>query len=548
MVRLMLMLGAGLAPLLAPFGVDRRQYLAILEVRFASDFARGHRDQVEVGPHEWSAQRTLTMLMHLAFGGILAAVLHWTRDPWVGLFWTFTAVMALVTLTLMTEHASTLCETQDLQVLGPLPVDGRTILAARLAHLLIFFILLVGSLGLPPLIVGTVRFGIAFAPAFLLALLLGTATCMGLALLSLVAALRFVAAHRVRTLLLLLQVLGGAGGILAWQLVPRQLGQASTRGTDLDTIWPWLLPPAHSAAFVQLVSGAANPPPIGLALLAIGIPIVLMLAIAQSATRFQERLLAMASAERGHAIPPHRRLWRDLLLRDRDAVLGYDFTAAMSARDRQFRMRAWPPLAMGWIMAAWYVLQSDRTAARVSPAIACIALYMVALVAPQVLLLARFSDDWPARDVFRTNPLQRPGQAVAGSLLALALRFTVPATLVTSIVVLLIGGLAIWPDVLFSLLVVAAMQLLAVRATDRRLPFCEKFRAGAVEGSLTRGLLLMLAAGLLAGLHAFLRLEPERFWIGMALLAAAIAIAAGDLVRELRNPSQLALHWRDERN
>lgn len=542
------LLGIGrlLAVALTPFGIDRSRFLAMLEVKFRTDFARGRHDDASGQPKLLSGQLALTLALQAIYGLLLAGLLLEADHPMTGLFWTFTVIMVMVTMTLMTEQASALFETQDLQVLGPLPVDGRTVLAARIAHLLVYFVLLVGSLGGFPMIAGAVRFGPLFPPVFGLALLLGTATCLSLAILLLVAALHFATAARVRSLLMMVQVLGGAGAILAWQLVPQTLGRPIGWLVAADSPWPWLLPPAHSASLVLQLLGAPEAPALGLGLLAVAVPVLLMGLIALAARRFQERLLAMAAAERGHAAPPRRRWCRDLLLRNREAILGYDFAAALCTRDRQFRMRAWPPVLMGWVLAAWQVW-SVRRGAAADPAMACISLYILGMATPQVMLCARFSDDWQARQVFRHNPLRRPGQVVAGAMLALALRFTVPAVALTTVVVLLLGGPGILPDILFALLVIAVMQLLSLQVADPRVPFTEKFKTSELQGSLTRSLLFLLVAGVLAVLHVVLRSRVDTFYTAMAGLAALTAVWSVATVRRLRHPDHVALVWRDER-
>jgi ABC-2 type transport system permease protein len=543
-------IGRGLAIVLRPFGVDRERFLALLHARLTADFARSRRAGDDGRPRVFQGGLALTLFMHLMIGLALGAALNEIDDPRVGLFLVFAAIMALVTMTLMGEHAGTLFETDDAAVLGPLPVDGRTVLAARVAHALTYFLFLVGSLALPPLLLGPFRFGFLFVPVFALVVVLASATCLAAGIVLLLITLRWCSARVVRNALLLMQIAASVGAMVGWQLLPRLAALPNAWISAPDAWAPWLLPPAHAGALVLRLLGATGDaqqpqPPLVQALLAIVLPALLLAVIAGHARSFQERLLAMLVNDRPLPAPKRRRFWRDLLLRDREAILAYDFAAALTAREQVFRMRVWPMLAIAWFFSAWWSIGIARRSDP-SPAMACAGLYMIGVTAPQVLTCARFSEHWRARHVFTTNPLQRPGLAVGGAMLALLLRFCVPALALTFAITLAIGGLGILHDAAFALLAAAAMTLIALRTEERRLPFTEQFAKAAVEGTVVRSLLFFLLAGVFAALHAVLRRHPLPFVAATVLLALFVGLLLVATNHTLRNPRHVGLAWRHD--
>ncbi|MBK8098694.1 MAG: hypothetical protein IPK26_16400 [Planctomycetes bacterium] len=531
LIAVIVRLGRLVVPLLTPFGVDRRQFLILLATRARVDLRKNARAEREGRPRSLHTSLALTVVMNLLLGLVLGLVLAGSKDPQAGLFAVFTFTMLMAAATLMTDHASTLLETGESQVLGPLPVDDRTVLAARVCHTLLWLLLLIGPLAVGPLLFGIGEHGVwPFVPLFLLAMLSTSITCLTLAVATLVIALRVASPARVRNWLLGLQILASLVAVMGYQML-HWLQHLDATWLSSGTWWTWLLPPAHVAALVvtALDPGKA---PIGHAVLAVLLPAVLLLVASRVAPRFQERLLAMSASDRDRHAAPRRRPLRDLLLRHRDAIAGYDFAAAMIARDRSFRMRAWPAIVTSWFFAAWIVWRSGRTDEQYELSLACTALYVIGLSTPQVLTLARFADDWQARWLFVASPLTNAANFVAGAQLALALRFVAPAALVTALLLLAFGGIHLWPDVIWSLLVVVEFALLTLQITEHRLLFCEKFDTAAVQGSFLRGLFYLLLAGLAGWLHSVLRAETGRFLyvlLGFAVFVAlhAIAIATG---------------------
>ena len=563
LVSFTLRLGALLAFVLRPFGVDRARFLALLEVRLLEDIGRGRSAAAEQRPGMFHGGMVMTLVMYLLFGVFLALVLFHVGEPLAALTLVLGVVMIFVTMTLASEHIGTLFETTDLDVLGPLPVDGRTVLASRVAHTLLYFLLLVGSLGLLPLVAGTMRFGWPFAPTFVLALALATANCFGLALLLLVSALRFVAPARVRSVLLFLQIGGALIAFASMQILP-MLGEVPTAWLVAhDSWWPWLLPPAHGAALVVssvgsspvLLDGlpavelAVPPPQVGLVVLAFAAPCCLLGAIALMASSFQSRLAGMASSERG-TVRPARRAWlRDRLLRSDEARAGYDFLAALTARERQFRMRTWPGIALAWFLAGWCVFRSSSgTGGGPAPAMACTGLYVVGVMMPQILLFTRFSDHWQARWLFRIAPLRSPAMFVHGAVVALAARFVLPVILLTLVVVLIVGGLPIVLDALYAALVVALLSLLALLHGERHIPFTRKFHPSEVSGALGRTLLFLHFAAALALLHTLVRRHTAAL-VGLSVaMAVLVVLQVRALARSLHQPARVKLDWDDERD
>lgn len=542
-IRVPLWLGCRLGRLLQPFGIDQPRFRALLEVRLLDGLARRQHNANDGRGQAFAGGFWLTTLLYLMFGVLLGGVLGGTEQPVLGLTLVFGFLMVFVTMSVMAEHAQTMLETSDLAVLGPLPVDGRTVLASRVVHTLVYFLTLLGTLGGPPLIAGLVRFGPwPFVPMFLLSLALATATCIGLALVLLVGLLRFGGSRRVGSLLLFAQVGASLLSFASFQSLPLLRHASAGWLTSPGSAWPWLLPPVHQAALVAAALPGDEPTLPGPAALGLAIPLLLLLAVALLAKDFQRRLLGLQAAERTIR-PPRRRWLRDLLLKDREAIAGYDFGAAMAGRERRFKMMTWPPIAMAWFLAVWGTLRLSQGDHAWDARVACSALYLVGMLMAQILPIARFTDDWQARWLFRANPLRAPGRFTAGAVLALAVRFVLPALLATTVLVAwLVRDHPLDPA--FALCGAANLTLFGVRTQENKLPFTQQF--APVQGNMARAFLLTFVAGLFGGLQMLLSMSTTALAFGLAGNAALLILQCSAFASSLRNPRKVAIDWVDD--
>ena len=147
--------------------------------------------------------------------------------------------------------------------------------------------------------------------------------------------------------------------------------------------------------------------------------------------------------------------------------------------------------------------------------------------------------------MFVASPLTNAANFVAGAQLALALRFVAPAALFTALLLLALVGIDLWPDVLWSLLIVAEFALLTLQVTEHRLLFCEKFDSASLQGSAMRGLFYALLAGLAGWLHSQLRGDPNHFLIALAALAVFVTAHAIAIGTGMKHRPRVAVQFRD---
>ena len=177
MVSWFLRLFDSVAWLIRAVGADYPQFRAILEAKLTMDTRRttvGY--QVYRKDKDKPGNALLATLVWYAFMGVMIAPAAFVADSaLVGLTFVHATVMMMLGLSLVADFSSVLLDTTDVAILHPRPVSGRTILTARIAHIVIYLALLSLSLSLLVFIGGTFKWGFLFPPIFLLTLICSVA-------------------------------------------------------------------------------------------------------------------------------------------------------------------------------------------------------------------------------------------------------------------------------------------------------------------------------------------------------------------------------------
>lgn len=515
---------------LSRFGVDPDGFRMLLALELNLELRRARSARRRGGGGMSVAGKVVSSIVSVGFGVFGGVALGNAADPLWGMGIALGLLMLFLTMMLVSEYLPALVDTAGIEVLAPLPVDDRSVLAARITHLAAYLGTTLLFMSLVPLLAGTVRYGAwPFVPVWVVAGLLATATSLGLSFALFLAAMRLFDPQRFRDVLIYLQVAVMVVLMGGFQLIPRLMERDALRALlGTRPRWLALVPPFHGAAFLPLARGETDGFLVLLAGLAVFVPFgTLALALRLGKRGFVARLAAMAGATRGAPVGrPRRRRLRDLLLHSPVSRAGYDFFAALSRRERGFRLRTYPLVAIAVLMGLSFAFRRGHLA---NPAMLCGMLYCLAMYAPAFVLQARFSDDHEARWIFSVVPVSGYGPFVQGAFTALVATFLLPIAAVFLIVVVVLGGPGVLPDAAFALQSVLLLSVISMLLLGLSVPFTEEQRKRPAEGRVGTMFLMMFLAGILVGVHVLVRLSPVVF--GIALAGQTVSLVF--LIREI---------------
>ncbi len=504
---------------LTALGIDQPTFRQLLLLEFVLANRRGRDSRTGARQAASTVANAFTFLLYFLFGAFAGFALGQSDDPLWGIALALSFAMVVVTLSLIADYLPGLLDTADVELLAATPVDDRAVVAARVFRAVVYIGSSVACLGFVPAIVGSVRFGIVpFLPMWILGCVLATVTCAALAFGLFLLLLRVLDVERFRDVMIWVQTVAMVIIVGGFQIAPRVISTADFEAiTSGRPVWLLALPPFHAAGLISWTLGDIDRLTPWLAALAVGVPVAASLVLFRfAAGGFLARLSAMATGARS-AVRPRlgRRPVRDLLLRDPRARAGYDFVVALSRREREFRMRTYPAIALSFVLGGSLIWSSHRG---LDPSWAWAAMYYLGLYTPMVVMASRFSDDHEARWLFRTAPTRRAGTFLLGGFTGLMVAFFVPIVLLATLVLVVSAGPTLLPDALFAAEAILAMTALAALVFGREVPFTQK-PVKAAGGSQTGALFgLMFVNFACAGVQALLRLWPPALWAGIVAL------------------------------
>jgi len=528
-----------LAGLVRRLGGDYPQFRAILEAKLILDSRRqGMFADLHPSRQKKRGAFNLTLLLFACMGAPVGATLLMVEPALMSMGTIHLFIMTMMTMSLLADFSSVLLDTADNLILLPRPVSGRTLVLARLAHIATYLGLLALSLSLGSLVFGTWKWGLAFAPVFVVTLALSMLLVLSLAGILYLCVLRFAGRERLRDIIVYAQVVMTAIVVLGYQQVlPRLMVLAERRFAGLEHRgWAYLLPPLWLAAPLDILAGRMAMPQIIMTVEALILPPLALLILARHlAPRFQESLAGLEAGAGGRFVrqagPRRQSLagWiASVVSRDRTGQALFEFLWRLCSRDRHLKMRAYPNLLFIPIAAFGIIAAGQRdlaTALEQLPHTSkhLVALYVACATVPPIVVLAGYSDEYEAAWIFLGLPFRRPGRVLLETVKVVGLRFVLPIHAAICALVLLVWGRCAILDVLVATAALVLVTVSLAYLMARRLPFSQRMGTGQRAGGFGGAFLHLVVPALIGVTHYALRPRP---WTLVGLMVAFLLAAA----------------------
>ncbi|MEP0842588.1 MAG: hypothetical protein HRF43_07735 [Phycisphaerae bacterium] len=565
MIRCVLALFDLLAPLIRLMGADYGPFRAILETKLILD---GRRRSPAAPPVEAKARPgrpakadrkpanmfARSLVVYAVMGLMLLPFVRGAA-PLVGMTVVNAYLMVMIAMALVADFSSVLLDTSDNAILQPRPVDGRTVLLARGAHVATYLTLLTLSLSLVVLIAGSFTIHPLFAPVFAATLCCSIALVVSATHVLYALAMRLTTPERLRDIITYMQIGFSVLVVGGYQLLPRLVDFGELRRADIsDRSWIYWFPPAWLAGPIDLLTGHAGRAQVTLSCLAVIVPAASLLFVLKVVGPRFNRLLLAAETDAPGALGRRETVQREPRRTAGDALAAwvtrspaergaFELIWRLCGRDRPFKMRTYPALFFPFIFSLGFLLAGRgdaMEALRDLPGTQkhLFLLYMASAMIPNVLMQLRFSEKHEAAWVYFSLPIGDPGEVLFGTLKAVMLRFIVPGFALISLPVAAFWGLRSLPDVgvaFCALLFISAMEALLYA---RALPFSTAFGALEMSGRFVRSMLLMGVPAAIGGVHYGLSMLAP---VGLVPLAGLLLGGAWLAARNYRRTSWPAL-------
>jgi ABC-2 type transport system permease protein len=541
------------APVYRRMGVNTSHLYQVLDMKLLLDDRRPNSLIRKNSNAEESSNKPLLAWLLMAFMGFIFIIpIITVNDPITALTAYYGMLMFFLAATLISDFTSVLIDVRDNAIILPRPISDRTFLLSRLLHIIVYITKLIIPMTIAGFITIGIRYGITAVLINLLLLPFVIMFTIFLVNAAYLVILKISTPEKFKSIITGFQV-GFAILIYAgYQVLPRMMDRANLEAYTLpEKWWTLLIPPAWFANAFSVLSRLDGSAFQWLAAsLALIIPISsLWLIIRVFAPSFNRKLGMIAGSGSESSTPVasagiKKQHWSaslaQRLTKSKVEEMGFSLTWNLSGRLRDFKLKTYPSLGYMVVLAVIFLMPRKNISLQEaldnmyqSRGIMLSLIYFTGLFMLQALAYSRFTEKESASWIYYAHPIAKPGEMIIGSAKALLIKFYLPFVLIITIVLIVLMGWKVLPDVMLGVANMLCMAFANILLLGKYFPFSRPVADQQKGGNMVNNLMIVFLLGTVVLIHYVLKFAP--IWVTglMFILSAAAAFLLSNKIRQL---------------
>jgi len=526
-----------LRPIFLGLGVNFEQIVAIVEVKLKIDNRRARFNQWNKKQSESNGTFFLMLGLYFLMACAISAFIYFSASIIAIYSLIFAVMMFMLAMTLITDFSAVILDSNDNAILLPRPIDDRTLLIARITHILMYLLSMMLALAIPFLVVTMHLYGVLAAISFLLISLLSLILIVFLTNFFYLVLMQFTSEERLRNIINTFQIVLTVIFMGGYRLVGRLVNfDALMNGVDSKVHWwHFLVPPIWMGNCMNIIiKHEFDSTKFLFLFLTLTVPFMVVFLVNNGFSGvFNQKIAGMDIAKRQEKIP-NKTSKKGLVETLSSIFTGtsmergtFEFVWKITSRDRKFKLRIYPSLAYLLIYPVFmigtgrgdgsFVQQIEHL--RESTGMGIVVIYLCGTVLLTIRSQISQSEDFKAAWLYELAPIGKPGEILSGSLRAIMVKFLLPITLLLSLVLSVIWGVNLLDDLLFGMLTIINLDLLLSIGMSNELPFSTEIKKNG-GGSFIRNMTYFFITGIIGFIHYLMMQVPYVIGVFMVIQLA----------------------------
>lgn len=538
-----------LRPIFIRLGVNFEQLVAIVAVKLKMDNRRARFNQWNKKQSESNNTFWLILFLYFLMACAFSLLIYFSASATAAYSLVFAVMMFMLAMTLITDFSAVILDSNDNAVLLPRPIDDRTLLIARITHILMYLLSMMLALAIPFIIVTMLKYGVLAAITFLIISLLDLILIVFLTNIFYLVLMQFTSEERLRNVINTFQIILTFIFMGGYRLVA-QLVNIEALVSEMDTKvqwWHFLVPPIWMGNSMNtIIRHEFDSTKFLFLFLTLTTPFIVVFLVNNAFSGvFNQKIAGMDIAKRQEKTP-NKVAKRGLAETFSNLFTGtpmergaFEFVWKITSRDRKFKLRIYPSLAYLLIYPIFMIGTGRSNESfvqkiehlRESTGMGIVVIYLCGTVLLAIRSQISQSEDFKAAWLYELAPINRPGEILSGSLRAIMVKFLLPITIFLSLLLSIIWGVNLLDDLLFGMLTIINLDLLLSIGMSNELPFSSEIKKNG-GGSFLRNLAYVFLAGVIAIIHYFMMQVPYVIGVFM-LIQLALALFLFKKYREV---------------
>ncbi|QUW20597.1 hypothetical protein JSQ81_12110 [Sporosarcina sp. Marseille-Q4063] len=437
------------------FGIDYDALQKILSIKLTMDQRRVptifNASKKKEGNHFFKS-----LWIYALYGLILVPFMLLGTNYIFQMSLVFGMIIFIIMTSMISDFSTVLLDVRDKNILNTKPINGRTISAAKIVHVMIYMTVITGAFVAIPLLVSLFKHGILFSIVFFIDLIFTLLFVVVLTALIYLFVLRFFDGERLKDIINYVQIMLSVGVIVGYQILIRAFNVV-----DFDIIysfswWHIFIPPLwYGATFDLAMYQNFMGPLIVLAVLGFVIPVIAIFLYARLMPSFErnlEKLLSDTGKERKKNWLEN--VWANLLCRSKEERLFFRFAMTMMKKEREFKLKVYPGIGIALVFPFIFIFTelSERSLADISTGRTFLFIYFCNFLIPMTVHMLKFSGSYKGSWLLKAAPIKNKSVAYSGTLKAFLVKLYLPVFLLLSVVFTWIYTLNVIPELAAVLL------------------------------------------------------------------------------------------------
>ena len=511
-------------------GVDFDQLCAILMLKLKMDNRRSL--SLSNKKKDSSNQLWLQSFVYAILGGLMAATILSIENNLVSYTIFFAFIMIMIAMLMISEFTNVLMDTRDNNILMPRPVNSRTLVLAKILHIAFYMLHLSFSLSLVMIVATIINHGLVAMLILLLLIVLSALFTLFLTNIFYLGLMNVVNGQKLKDIIVYFQIAMAILFMGAYQLMPRMMDMYDLTNITMSIEWySYLIPPVWmSASMEAYVNNIQDGSHLSFFLLAILIPILsLTFVIKVLAPKFNKALAQLDIASDKKEKPKTEKKSKNKFIdrlsnifgKSREEATAFKMVWLMSQRERKFKQTVYPAFGYIFIFILIFTFKSKDSFSIES--LANSQTYLWFIYTPILLTFSVtqnlcYSDQAKSSWFYRALPIAMPGIILRGSFKSAMVKYYLPTFIITSGLCLSIWGVIILDDLIYGGLTIILITSLIQSWQRPQLPFTAERETQDVGNNFMKGMMLMISAGLIGGIHYGLSFLPFSMLIAIPII------------------------------
>lgn len=518
--------------LIKAMGVDYHQLCLILTTKLRMDNRR-RMSMSQKGKSDSNHQLLLQTFAYGFIGVLMGMVTISISDFMVSYTIFFSFIMIMIAMLMISEFTNVLIDTRDNSILMSRPINSRTLVLAKILHIAFYMLHMSLSLSLFTIITTWANHGFIAMLFFFLLICLTALFTLFLTNIFYLGLMNVVNGQKLKDIIVYFQIAMAILFMGAYQLLPRIMDIYDVTNIHMPIHWwTYLIPSVWmSGSFSALASSTFDASHLTFLVSALLIPVLsLIFVIKVLAPKFNKALSQIDVGDsKKKEIKQEKQKSKGfigkisrLFTKNRVEESAFKMVWIMSGRERKYKQSVYPSFGYIFIFILIFAFQSNDTfdlQALAQSKKYLWFIYMPIIITFSITQQLGFSDQSKSNWFYKALPINQPGDILLGAFKSVMVKHFIPIYLIISAVVTGIWGAHLIDDMIYGFLSITLVTSLIQSWSDPTLPFSKERETMDAGGNFLKGILLMISAAAIGGLHYGLGLLPYGILIGIPVLS-----------------------------